>query len=73
MAELPKDQRIDLALAAWYKAQSKKEDYSLQKASREYRVNYSTLSNRVHGAVSKKEASQAMQRLSPGKEDSLYE
>jgi hypothetical protein len=44
---------------------------SQQKAAAMYGVTYSTLNRRIHGTVSKAEASQARQRLSTGEEEAL--
>ena len=70
MAEIPKSERMELALQAWRKGNGA---LTLRKAAKRYGVNYSTLNGQNRGCVFKKQASQAMQRLSLAKEDSLQE
>ena len=62
--------RLDLAHRAWCQATSKQEK-NIQQLSLKFGVNYSTLHRRINSAVSKAQASQAMQRLTVGKEEAL--
>ena len=65
--DIPNAQRIDLAYLAVQNGQ-----LSMRKAAAHYGVNYSTLQGRcTNGAISKVQASQAMQRLSVGEEECL--
>lgn len=43
MAELPKEQRLELALKAWHTAQSNQEDPSLRGTAKRCGVNYRSL------------------------------
>jgi len=67
--EFTKAQRLDLAQNAWEKAIGR--DKSFRKIGKIYDVCYESLRKRVNGAISKVEASHAMQRLSAREEESL--
>jgi hypothetical protein len=67
--EFTKAQRLDLAQKAWEKAEGS--GRSFWKIAKIYDVCYESLRMRVNGAMSKVEASHAMQRLSAGEEESL--
>jgi len=66
--DLPIAVRIDLAHQAWIDAKGK---LTIGKACREFGVNPSTLHGRIHGAIPKALASQAMQRLSVSEEKAI--
>ena len=68
LPDLAKAVRIDLAHQAWKNANGQ---LAMKKAARTFGVNYSTLHNRIHGAVSKAQASQAMQRLTVAEEEAI--
>src|ERR1700730_6659090 len=68
LPDLPKEVRIDLAHQAWTKEQGKR---PILKLSQEFGVSYSTLYDRIHGAIPKALASQAMQRLSVPEEKAI--
>src|SRR2546421_303143 len=66
--ELSKAERLDMAVQAWHAANGA---LSYEKAAKKHGVNYSTVRNRCKGAVSKKEANQAKQRLSVAEEEAI--
>jgi hypothetical protein len=68
LPELPMSVRINLAYQAWIMYRG---TIPVRKIARSYSVPNSTLLDRKNGAVSKKEANQAKQRLSPSEEDAL--
>ena len=61
--ELSKAERIDMAVQAWHDANG------ALSSAKKHGVNYSSARNRCKGAVSKKEANQAKQRLSVAVEE----
>jgi hypothetical protein len=65
--EFTKAQRLDLAAKAWEKSNG----ISIRHMAQKYDVCYEMLRKRIKGAMSKVEASQAMQLLSAGEEESL--
>jgi hypothetical protein len=66
--ELPKEGRIDLAHQAW---RNEKGKLSISKAAQRFGVGYSTLYDRIHGAIPKALASQEMQRLTVSDEKAI--
>ena len=66
--EVPKDQRVALAQQAW---EESKGALSMRSAARTYGVGYSTLRDRINGAIPKVLAIQARQRLLVGEEECL--
>ena len=65
---IPYEDRLQLAHKIW------KQDngaISIAKAANIHGVSKSTLRDRINGAIPKAEASQNMQRLSPGEEEAL--
>ena len=62
------DERLRLAQETWKQSNSA---ISIAKAANMHGVSKSTLRDRINGATSKIEASQKMQQLSPGEEDTL--
>src|SRR5436190_1389619 len=66
--ELSKAVRIDLAHQAWKDANGQ---LSLEKAARIFGISPTTLHGRIHGALSKAQASQAMQRLTVAEEEAI--
>jgi hypothetical protein len=66
--DLPMAMRIDLAHQAWINA---KGQLTIGKACCEFGVYPSTLHGRIHGAIPKALASQAMQRLSVSEEKAI--
>jgi hypothetical protein len=74
IADLPLDTRIQLAFDEWKAANSKaKGSLSVTKAAQNYYLYESTLRRRIAGGVSRKQAAQAKQRLTPGEEQSLHD
>src|SRR5450432_4408128 len=65
--EFTKAQRLDLAVKAWEKSNGA----FIRHIASKYAICYETLRKRTKGAISKVEASQAMQLLSAGEEESL--
>ena len=68
LPELPLPVRTDLAYQAWIKYRG---TIQVRKIARSHGVPNSILRDRINEAVSKKEANQAKQQLSPGEEDAL--
>ncbi len=66
--ELPKAVRIELAHQAWIREKS---TLKIKDVARRFGVAYSTLNDRIHGAVSKELANQAMQSLSVADEEAM--
>jgi transposase-like protein len=66
--DLPKEVRIELAHQAWKNGNGK---LKIGKLAREFGISYSTLYDRIHGAIPKALASQAMQRLSVPEEKAI--
>lgn len=66
--DLPMAVRIDLAHRAWIDARG---ELTIGKACCGFGVNPSTLHGRIHGAIPKALASQAMQRLSVPEEKAI--
>ncbi|SLM33856.1 transposase tan1-aspergillus niger [Lasallia pustulata] len=60
-----KDTRIQQAYDYWLSTRDKEDPPSLHKVGESHNVAYSTLRDRKNGAISKKEANQAMQKLTP--------
>jgi len=72
--ELSKAVRIDLAYQAWKDANKhdpRKKQLSIKKAARIFGVSYTTLYDRIHGAIPKALANQAMQRLTIAEEEAI--
>ena len=68
--ELPQSIRIAMAYQAWKAANG---SLSIQKATRQHGISYHTLIDLIHGAKSKQEANEAMQKLTPIEELCLAE
>jgi len=68
LLELPYAERLNLAHKAWIDSNGKQK---LKVLARTFGVAYLTLHDRIHGAIPKVQASQAMQRLSPAKEEAI--
>jgi hypothetical protein len=68
VAELPLAVRTDLAHQAWI---DRKGGLTKMDAGRQFGVPYTTLYDRINGAVSKELANQAMQKLSVAEEEAL--
>jgi hypothetical protein len=66
--DLPKEVRIELAHQAWKNGNGK---LKIGKLAREFGISCSTLYDRIHGAIPKALASQAMQRLSVPEEKAI--
>ncbi|SLM40197.1 HTH CenpB-type DNA-binding domain [Lasallia pustulata] len=67
--EQDKDTRIQQAYDYWLSTRDQEDPPSLHKVAESHNVAYSTLRDRKNGAISKKEANQAMQKLTPVEED----
>jgi hypothetical protein len=66
--DLPKHVRIELAHQAWKDGKGK---LKIAQAARTFGIGYTTLYDRIHGAIPKALASQAMQRLSVPEEKAI--
>src|SRR5271163_2776146 len=66
--ELPKEVRIHMAYDAWKTANGA---LSIRKAARQRGIHHRTLTDRINDAISRKEANEAMQKLSSIEESSL--
>ena len=62
------DDQLQLAQETWKQGNGA---ISIAKTANMHEVSKSTLRDRIHGAIPKIEASQNMQRLSPGEEEAL--
>jgi hypothetical protein len=67
--ELLYEIRVDMALDAWKQAQGA---LSLRKAASKHGIAYTTLQNRSKGAIPRKDADQAKQRLSVQEEAAVH-
>ena len=67
--EQDKDTQIQQAYDYWLSTRDQEDPPSLHKVAESHNVAYSTLRDRKNGAISKKEANQAMQKLTPVEED----
>ena len=67
--EQDKDTRIQQAYNYWLSTRDQEDPPSLHKVAESHNVAYSTLRDRKNGSISKKEANQAMQKLTPVEED----
>jgi hypothetical protein len=65
------EERIGLAFDAWRQGQSQPKPPSGRSLAKLFRISKTTLQRRIDRVPSKKEASQAIQRLSPGEEEAL--
>src|SRR5271170_3508751 len=66
--EFSNAERLDMSHRAW---QRPDRTMSIRKIAKVYGVSQSTLQKQTKGTISKAEANQALQRLSPGEEDCL--
>ena len=69
--ELPKEQRILLALHFYHKVVSTPQAEPICQIARRFRISRSTLQDRIKGAKSKKEYDEERQLLSPAEEASI--
>ncbi|SLM37042.1 HTH CenpB-type DNA-binding domain [Lasallia pustulata] len=67
--EQDKDTRIQQAYDYWLSTRDQEDPSSLHKVAESHKVAYSTLRDRKNGVIVKKEANQAMQKLTPVEED----
>jgi hypothetical protein len=71
--ELSNTERLSLAHYAFVEVGGKGGELSIHKASRIYRVSYSTLRDRINRAFPKAEFQQSRQRLTHGEEEAIAE
>ena len=66
--EIPKSKRLELACNVWKDPTNK---LSIRKIARQYGISHSTLGDRIHGKVSKKDEAKRRQRLTPEEEEAI--
>ncbi|SLM34487.1 hypothetical protein LPUS_03257 [Lasallia pustulata] len=67
--EKDKDTQIQQAYNYWLSTKDQEDPPSLHKVAKGHNIAYSTLRHRKNGVILKKEANQAMQKLTPIEED----
>jgi transposase-like protein len=73
MPEIPKAERYKHAIKTYHETKDDIDRPSVREIARRWGVNHATLNNRVRGKRTRKDAHEAMQRLSPGEEECLVE